>query len=194
MARLRGLLAATLASALSLGCLESTRDSELLAVTGASSLSGWRCEPSGPRELNAGFRRSQSCITEQRHTHPELLTATTLTQVANGRVIRVGRTWGTSDSAVWRRLYDSVSSALTGQTRGARHCPTGMDSPKDSMRLGLADAPNDLTASIWRLPGYALVLSTSTPKAGARVAHWSMNVEAYSYGLVVCGDTTGPAA
>ena len=193
MSRLRGHLLIANMVGLVLACGDRpVPESELLRIAGASTLTGWRCKPQGARELRAGLRRGQWCIIEQRT--PELLSATTLTRRADGQVMTVTRTWGATDSTLWTQLHDSVAAAINARTRAAQRCRNYLESPQDSARLGIRDKPYHLTADIWRLPDYDLVLSTSTPKPWATARLWSMNVEAYRYPLVVCGSRARPAA
>jgi hypothetical protein len=190
MSRRRAIIMTVGTLGLILSCVgqnTAPQDRELLAAVGASTFTDWRCKPRGARKLSAGFRRDHWCLIEQRR--PELLSATALTRDAGGRVVSVLRTWSTSDSAVWVRLHDSVSAALAERTRTAMRCPTGIDSARDSSRLGRAHAPHHIATKLWRLPSYDLVQTTNVPKAWAHGHQrwWSMNVEASTYELVLCG-------
>ena len=167
-------------------------DRELLEVTDATSLSSWRCDPDGERSFRAAWRRGQECTAERRRA--AMYSTARMKREPNGRIWSIVRYWSTTDSVSWRRLHDSVTTAVRQRTEGASRCPSGLETARDSPRLGLGPSDARLTAQLWRLPTYDLVISTSTPPPGRVGLLWSMNVEAYRHGVVLCGRRARPAA
>ena len=168
-------------------------DRELLEVTGATDLTSWSCEPEGRRDFRAGWHRGQECRAETRRSGVQSMAR--MTREADGQVWSILRTWSTTDSARWRRLQDSVTAAIRARAEAGAPCPNGMQTAKDSARLGLDGSGFRLSSNLWRLPEYDLSMSTSIPPPGSRPGlPWSLDVGAYPHGLVACGHRGRPAA
>ena len=167
-------------------------DRELLEATGATDLPSWRCEPDGPREPLAGYRRGQECFAEREHAG--VYSTVRMRREPDGHVVSIGRVWSATDSAAWTRLHDSVSTALSARAGSARSCPTWLDTAADSARFHLGADGVRHTAHLWRLTSYDLGLWTSQPPPVAGRFLWSMNVDAARYGMILCGRERRPPA
>ena len=176
------LLGATLACGAS---KPNVRDGELEQAIGIRAFTDWRCTPGGPRHLAAGFRRGERCFAES--PNRDLLTAATVERDPFGHLMVASRNWGMSDSALWAGLRDSVLASFADRTRAATICPSGLDSTK------FVGSPTRVEVSVWRLPKYDLLISSSITRLPPRIL-LQINVEAYVRGLVVCGRERRSAA
>jgi hypothetical protein len=169
----------------------SSRDRHLLSLMGADELSAWRCRPVGTRRVQALWRRHEVCIAEKREG--DRLSAISVDRDPGGHVSVVARTWGTSDSLVWRKLRDSMTTGLATELANGAPCSLRLSSA-DSAHAALA--PNWTVDSLWRLPTYDLGVALSGPKAGAGAPSllWSINLQVFVPPLIACGVPRGPAA
>ena len=167
----------------------TARDRKLLSLVGADALSGWRCQPVGPRELRTLGRRHEVCVAEERKA--DRLSGISVDRDPSGHVSTVARTWGTRDSLVWQQLRDSLTAVVAAELTHGAHCAARL-SAADSAHAALA--PNWTVDSLWRLPAYDLRVALSGPKAGVQSALWSINVEVFVPPLIACGVRRGPAA
>ena len=167
----------------------TSRDRKLLSLVGADAVSGWRCQPVGPRRLPTLWRRHEVCVAEERKA--DRLSGISVDRDPSGHVSTVLRTWGTHDSLVWQQLRDSLTAVVAVEIANAAQCATRL-STADSAHAALA--PNWTVDSLWRLPAYDLRVALSGPKAGAQSVLWSINLEAFVPPLIACGVQREPAA
>jgi hypothetical protein len=167
----------------------TSRDRKLLSLVGADAVSGWRCQPVGPRRLPTLWRRHEDCVAEERKA--DRLSGISVDRDPSGHVSTVSRTWGTHDSLVWQQLRDSLTAIVAVELAHGAHCATRL-SAADSAHAALA--PNWAVDSLWRLPAFDLRVALHGPKAGIRSVLWSITLEAFVSPLIACGLRRGPAA
>jgi hypothetical protein len=113
----------------------TSRDRKLLSLVGADAVSGWRCQPVGPRRLPTLWRRHEVCVAEERKA--DRLLGISVDRDPSGHVSGVLRTWATHDSLVWQQLRDSLTAVIAVEIANGAHCATRL-SAADSAHAALA--------------------------------------------------------